>query len=92
MDKYGGDKITKVKQLSTQPESGDVFMMSYERPQAPTPRTYGMGKTSKRCFHKDNVKADPSKFKFELARNVTVDVSKHIEKKHDDCREKSSDW
>lgn len=99
-DKYGGDKITKVEQLlsTTDPEKAAMyFMMSYERPQDPHPERMEWAKQANAVFNKDNVKADPSKFKFELKDNVTVDVSKHTEKKHDDCEKKSStgkpaDW
>lgn len=92
-DTYGGDKITKVEQLleTTSPEKAALyFMMAYERPERPHPERMEWAKQANAVFNKDNVKADSSKFQFSIKNDVTVDVSKHTEKKQDECEKKSS--
>ena len=99
-DTYGGDKFTKVEQLleTDNPEKAALyFMMSYERPESPHPERMEWAKQANAVFNKDNVKATPSKFKFEIKDDVTVDVSSHTERKSDECKSSTTtgnpaDW
>lgn len=72
--------------------ASEYFQMAYERPQHFHPERAEWAKKANAVFNKDNIKADPSKFKFDGGSSSAVSVKVQSKKaKESECGEEETE-